>query len=96
LRVVQRDAPERILPLASKPITIGRRDGHTITPNCDRVSRDHAKFSIGEAGPHVEDLGSRNGIRVNGAKVAAADLLPSDVVKVGSLRIYVEEISTEL
>ena len=45
--------------------------------------------------PRVTDLGSRNGILVNGRKVGAADLVPGDVVTVGDARIRFEERAAE-
>ena len=64
-------------------LTIGR------APECDisladtKISRRHAEFDASGPMPRVTDLGSRNGILVNGRKVGAANLVPGDVVTVG-------------
>jgi pSer/pThr/pTyr-binding forkhead associated (FHA) protein len=90
LRVVHKDRPECVLPLEDKPVTIGRGRENAIAVRCDRVSREHARFRLDEHRPRVDDLGSRNGILVNGVKVPAAYLKPNDEVKIGSVRIYLE------
>ena len=60
-------------------------------PTCDvcivskQVSRRHAVLRQGTAGrARITDLDSRNGTRVNGRRVAEADLEPGDVVRLGS------------
>ena len=76
-------------------LTIGR------APECDisladtKISRQHAEFDATGPMPRVTDLGSRNGILVNGRKVGAADLVPGDVVTVGDASIRFEERSAE-
>lgn len=66
-------------------------------PECDisladtKISRRHAEFDATGPQPRVSDLGSRNGILVNGRKVGAADLVPGDVITVGDAWIRFEE-----
>jgi len=66
-------------------------------PECDisladtKISRRHAEFDASGSTPRVTDLGSRNGILVNGRKVGAADLAPGDVITAGDARIRFEE-----
>ena len=69
LRVVHKDRPECVLPLEDKPVTIGRGRENAIVARCDRVSREHARIRLDEHRPRVDDLGSRNGILVNGVKI---------------------------
>ncbi len=90
LRVVHKDRPECVLPLEDKPVTIGRGRENAIAVRCERVSREHARIWLDKHRPRVDDLGSRNGILVNGVKVPAAYLKPNDEVKIGSVRIYLE------
>ena len=77
-------------------LTIGR------APECDisladtKISRRHAEFDASGPMPRVTDLGSRNGILVNGRKVGAADLVPGDVVTVGDAQIRFEERAIEV
>lgn len=60
------------------------------------LSRRHAEFVSGLQGVMVRDLGSRNGILVNGVKVSQQMLVPGDVVQLGHLELqYIEDATTE-
>lgn len=48
---------------------IGRSSTCNLVLDDALVSRQHARIVVAEQGATIEDLGSRNGIRVNGAKV---------------------------
>src|SRR5512140_735587 len=50
----------------------------------DLVSRRHAKIRRDWAGTHVEDLGSRNGIKVNKKRVTRKTLRDKDELQVGA------------
>jgi pSer/pThr/pTyr-binding forkhead associated (FHA) protein len=57
------------------------------------MSRRHAAFSAGPREVFVRDLGSRNGILVNGVKTAEAALHSGDVVQIGHVQVrYVDEV----
>ncbi|NPC86568.1 FHA domain-containing protein, partial [Pyxidicoccus fallax] len=57
----------------------------------DLVSRKHAKIRRDWSGTHVEDLGSRNGIKVNKKRVNSKSLKDSDELEVGGIRfLYVD------
>lgn len=68
-------------------------------PTCDisdaadpLLSRRHAEFS-GANEVTVRDLGSRNGILVNGSKTPQCVLRPGDVVQIGHLQVtFIEEV----
>jgi transcriptional regulator with AAA-type ATPase domain len=63
---------------------IGRDPSCAIELSGNDVSRRHAVLRRGEAGGTlIADLGSRNGVRVNGRLVASAPLVPGDVVRLG-------------
>jgi DNA-binding NtrC family response regulator len=64
---------------------IGREEGCAIRLLGTDVSRRHATLrgTAPEFGPELVDLGSRNGIHVNGRRVAAAHLRGGDVVRLG-------------
>jgi transcriptional regulator with AAA-type ATPase domain len=47
------------------------------------ASQRHARIVLGRDGAHVEDLGSKNGTVVNGARVDRAALDDGDVVEIG-------------
>jgi hypothetical protein len=85
----------RELLLVSK-IVVGR------DPTCDLseadplLSRRHAEFSISGDDIIVRDLGSRNGIYINGARIAEGTLQSGDIVRVGHLQMQYVEDSTPL
>lgn len=57
----------------------------------DLVSRKHAKVRRDWSGTHVEDLGSRNGIKVNKKRVNRKALKDGDELEVGGIRfLYVD------
>lgn len=74
--------------------TVGRN------PDCDlvlddaRVSRRHAIFRVSEDLIVVEDLGSRNGVRVNDRKIAdATPLKHGDRTRIGSQELTLQDAS---
>jgi len=64
---------------------IGRDPACAIRLEGNDVSRRHAEIrrTAADPAPAIVDLGSRNGIRVNGSVVASAELGCGDVVRVG-------------
>jgi pSer/pThr/pTyr-binding forkhead associated (FHA) protein len=79
------------------PIVIGRDPSCHISDLDPLLSRRHAEFVPRPTGLLVRDLGSRNGILVNGSKVPERLLTSGDVVQLGHLQLrYVEEEVTEL
>ena len=76
---------ERELQLVGR-IVVGRDPTCDITHDHSLLSRRHAEFvSAGEL-VVVRDLGSRNGVFVNGTKTAEHSLSPGDIVQIGPLR----------
>jgi hypothetical protein len=86
------DASCRDIPMAGDGLTIGRSPECTYTLNAHGVSRSHARFFSGGDMWGVRDLGSTNGIRVNGSKVHETWLKHGDTVELGKIRYkYLEE-----
>ena len=56
-------------------VTIGRTENNSIAIDDISVSRQHASISLGSTGHWIQDLGSRNGTRVNGQKLSAEGAL---------------------
>jgi hypothetical protein len=86
------DAPARVT--LDRATTFGR------APHCDvqilthYVSREHARIVIGSDGAVIEDLGSRNGVFVNAARVARQRLHQGDLIKIGETQFrYVESMA---
>ncbi len=76
--------------VADEPITIGRHPDNTIMLKDDKASRFHCRIERTDDGVIVQDLKSRNGIRVNGEKVLFAPLEAGDLLKVGKSEFLVE------
>ena len=73
-------------------MVIGRDDGLDVTIPDGSISRRHAEIVLGPEKAEVKDLGSRNGIFVNGARVSAASIRPGDTLRVHKSVFVVEEI----
>jgi DNA-binding NtrC family response regulator len=56
------------------------------------VSRRHAVLRLGREALMIEDLDSRNGVLVNGARAANARLKAGDEVRLGPVTLRVEEV----
>ena len=73
-----------IVPLVRDLITVGRQDGNTIRLTERNVSRQHARFVQQQQGYRLEDLGSYNGVTVNGQRIEApTDLKDGDRIGIG-------------
>jgi Protein of unknown function (DUF3662)/Inner membrane component of T3SS, cytoplasmic domain len=81
----------RRLPLAAQGATIGRSRDCDIVLDDAGISRRHAEIRPGAEGWTVADLGSTNGVRLNGRAVRGARALQAgDRVELGSTEIVFE------
>jgi pSer/pThr/pTyr-binding forkhead associated (FHA) protein len=73
---------------------VGRDPACEISDTNDPLlSRRHAAFIAEKKEASVRDLGSRNGILVNGIKTPESKLRNGDVVQIGHLQVrYVDEV----
>jgi pSer/pThr/pTyr-binding forkhead associated (FHA) protein len=77
-----------VVPLIRDEITIGRKEGNTIRLTERNISRRHAKIVRSNGAVYIEDLGSYNGIKVNGARVnGKAGVNEGDRVQIGDYQI---------
>jgi adenylate cyclase len=72
--------------LLQSPLIVGRRSACDIALRFPDVSSRHCTLTFEKGFWVVEDLQSRNGIRVNGERVARMVLLPDDRVSIASHR----------
>lgn len=73
------------LELSEGPFVIGRSAACQLSLDDPLVSRRHAILVVGEHGVTIEDDQSRNGVTVNGVRVAEkTDLSPGDRIVIGS------------
>ena len=66
---------------------IGREEGVEIVLKDDLVSRRHVKIRRDWSGTHAEDLGSRNGFKINKKKTKKKTLRDRDELEVGGIRL---------
>ena len=75
--------------------SIGSVAGNQIVLGVRGVSRRHALLTLSAQELLVEDLGSRNGTRVNGVRVQRSRLQPGDELQLGPVALRVEQISRD-
>ncbi len=83
-----------VVPLGADAITIGRQQGNTIQLTEKNVSRRHARLSPepDDEAWFIEDLGSYNGVKINGEAVEArTGLKEGDVVQIGDYNLTLTE-----
>ncbi len=82
------------LDLALSLITIGREPDNQIVLPTEGVSRYHGRFRRNGSRWMVEDLGSTNGIALNGVRIEAAmELHDGDVVFIGNQSLRVSDLA---
>jgi hypothetical protein len=85
--------------LAAGRFVIGRADNCELALDDPLASRKHAALSITEDRVTLEDLGSRNGVSVNGVRVSGSRVLqPGDTIVIGKIEMSFElrrEFGTE-
>lgn len=81
-------------PLTSPSLVIGRGTDADVRINDPGISRRHAEIRVqtaGQEGIDIVDLGSTNGIIVNGQKVRQAPLGEGSRIEIGSTRMLVHD-----
>ena len=69
--------------VARCPFVIGRLDECDLTLRDNRISRRHARIRLTDGAYHIDDLGSRHGLRVNGERVRTSRLAVGDRIAFG-------------
>jgi len=77
--------------LRDKAVTIGRGQHNDIRIRRQSVSREHARLTPSGDGVLLEDLGSRNGVRVNDRRVTRQRLRSGDLVTIGQVKFRFTE-----
>jgi hypothetical protein len=93
LREVRRDGLEREIALDGTLITIGRADDNELVLDDARVSRHHARLRVRHGMLVLMDLGSRNGVRVNGETVVEVVLGVGDRIQIGDTVLIVDSVA---
>ena len=76
--------------LSGPSLTIGRDPDNDVVVENSAISRKHAKIYLNEVtgsgtSYYIKDLGSRNGLFVNGEKISSRRISPSDNITLGSM-----------
>jgi len=82
---------ERIHELVDDVTTIGRSSANIIKIKDKKSSRHHCRIARAGEDFRVEDLGSRNGIELNGLQVKSQTLRVGDEIRIGETRIIFEQ-----
>lgn len=80
-----------VVPFVRDEITIGRQEGNTIRLTERNVSRRHARLFRQNGHVAVEDLGSYNGIRINGDKISGQTTVhEGDLIQIADYDLSVQ------
>jgi hypothetical protein len=74
------------IPLKRPMVLVGRHPACDVRLDSLRVSRHHCCMHLQEGSVVVRDLGSTNGIRINGARVVLGRLRPGDELSIAHHR----------
>jgi pSer/pThr/pTyr-binding forkhead associated (FHA) protein len=81
-----------VVPFVRDEITIGRQEGNTIRLTERNVSRRHARLLRQSANVLIEDLGSYNGIRVNGDRITGqVQVQDGDLIQIGDYDLAIQQ-----
>ena len=78
------------IPLLHEKLLIGRRSSCDICLAKANVSSHHCELELQEGFWHVRDLGSTNGVKVNGERTLRSPLFPGDELEVAKSRFRIE------
>jgi len=79
----------QIIPVSVEKFIVGRAEDCHLKPRSEVISRYHCAILVGDD-VVVRDLGSKNGVHLNGEKINAEQKLKnSDLLAIGPLEFYV-------
>lgn len=80
------------IPLQRPILLIGRHPECDVRLDLAKISRRHCCVALAYDRVMIRDLGSRNGLRVNGRLIEEAQLHPGDEVAIGPILYRVESL----
>lgn len=80
---------DKTVAVSTDTITIGRDPANDIVLDHPSVSRKHARINRRENRYYIEDLGSINGVKVNGANADGTEVKQGTVVRLGKVELGV-------
>ena len=78
------------IPLLHEKLLIGRRSSCDICLPVSNVSSHHCELELQDGYWHVRDLGSTNGVKVNGQRTLGCPLMPGDELQVAKSRFRIQ------
>src|SRR4051812_36751441 len=83
---------EKAYPMRQIALTIGRSDQCDISVKDSSMSGRHAEISKLDGEIKVRDLGSANGVYLNGERVEEAELYDGDVLRLGQTSVRIDVV----
>lgn len=77
------------IPLAQDLTLVGRAEDTDVRIDHKSISKLHCALLLADGLLVVRDLGSTNGVKVNGQRVAYGTLVPGDELTIGNFRYQV-------
>jgi DNA-binding NtrC family response regulator len=98
MQVVVAAGPDegRALTLGDATAIVGTHEECSLRLSDPRVSRRHCELRVAADGVRVVDLGSKNGVKHNGAKIEAAVLSPGASIVLGDTELRFDAVDEEL
>lgn len=84
LRILSGPRAGETIELTTHCVTLGRGPGVDLAFDDSQMSRQHAALDLEPEGYRIRDLGSTNGVEVNGHRTQSGTLSHGDQVKVGA------------
>jgi hypothetical protein len=78
------------IPLISEIMTIGRRESCDICLKFQNISGSHCELSLKNGVWHIRDLGSTNGVKVNGERTHRRPLRPGDEIGIANHKYTIQ------
>ncbi len=78
------------IPLLHEKLLVGRRSSCDICLPVRNVSSHHCELELLNGYWHVRDLGSTNGVKVNGERTLGSPLMPGDELQVAKTRFRIQ------
>jgi pSer/pThr/pTyr-binding forkhead associated (FHA) protein len=80
----------QVIPIVGERFVIGRADDCNLKPRSELISRYHCEFSVKDGNAFVRDMGSKNGVFLNGNQISeTCELKNGDQVTIGPLEFFV-------
>jgi two-component system, NtrC family, response regulator AtoC len=92
LLLYHRGGAEAVVMRESLPVVVGRGPDADLTLRAEGVSRRHARFELVGDQVWVTDLGSTNGVVVDGQRVSSSTIGPGQTVALGAVTVTVHRL----